>query len=83
MIVTIQTFIGSLGEGRTRDANFGLFTTSSSAGQLISPLMGGRLVDSLGYRATIGIGALVCIIPVFLALNLREGKRAQEQVEAL
>ncbi len=74
VIVAIQTFIGSLGEGRTRDANFGLFTTSSSAGQLIGPLMGGRLVDSLGYRATIGIGALVCIIPVFLALNLRERK---------
>ncbi|MGI6036549.1 MAG: MFS transporter [Limnochordia bacterium] len=76
VIVAIQTFIGSLGEGRARDANFGLFTTSSSAGQLIGPLIGGRLVDSLGYRAAIGISALLSIIPVLLALNLRETKAA-------
>jgi MFS family permease len=72
VIVAIQTFIGSIGEGRDRDAHFGLFTTASSAGQLFGPLIGGRLVDALGYRPTIVISALISVIPILMAVNLRE-----------
>jgi MFS family permease len=69
-IVSIQTFVASLGEGKARESNLGYLSTFTSAGQLIGPLIGGPLVDAYGFRFTLAAGACLAVVPPLIATLL-------------
>jgi len=67
LVVTAQSYVASLGTGRQREVNFGWYTTSISAGQLVGPLVAGILIDSTGFNGAFLVAGLVAIAPVILS----------------
>lgn len=67
LVVCTQTLVTSLGDPREREHHLGLFTTATSAGQLLGPLAGGALADVTGFRGTFMAGAVVALAGAALA----------------
>ncbi|HEY8393834.1 MAG TPA: MFS transporter [Thermaerobacter sp.] len=70
LVVCTQTLVTSLGDPREREHHLGLFTTATSAGQLLGPLGGGALADAIGFRGTFIAGAVVALAGVALARDV-------------
>jgi MFS family permease len=51
LLITLstQTYVGTLGKGRTAERNFGTFTLFASIGQIGGPLVGGFIVGHAGF----------------------------------
>lgn len=70
LVVCTQTLVTALGDPREREHHLGLFTTATSAGQLIGPLGGGLLADAAGVRGAFVTGAAVALAGTFLARSI-------------
>lgn len=80
MVIAAQSVVASLGRGRALERYFGWYTMCLSGGQLLGPLLAGRLIDTveMGWVfATIGtIPSLAVISGLFLAGDARIGHAA-------
>lgn len=69
--------IADLFPGRGRATALALFGLGASAGAIVTPLLGGMLVSSVGWRATfVTLGLIGAPIALLLALSVREPPRA-------
>lgn len=69
VVLSSQTFVGTLGKGRAAERNFGTFTVFASIGQIGGPLLGGLLIGVGGFRAAFAV-AVVLAIMCFLSATL-------------
>jgi len=80
-IIGAQALIATLGaEGRGREAAYGWWTTAMAAGQVVGPIVGGVLLDTLGVRsAFVGVAASFALA-VALMLAVRSRGRSEAYV---
>ena len=80
MVIAAQSVVATLGRGRTLERYFGWYTMCLSGGQLIGPLLAGRMIDTLSMNwvfATIGsIPAIGMVSACFFVGAARRGHRA-------
>jgi MFS family permease len=85
--ITAIPFAGVMGVGyaffldlipRKRTAEFvGISVLSISLAQIVGPLMGGMLIDELGYRSIFPIAALFMVVGLVLLQFIRPNREAQ------
>lgn len=77
MVIAAQSVVAGLGRGRTLERYFGWYTMCLSGGQLIGPLLAGRMIDTLSMGwvfATIGtLPALGLVSACYFIGNARRG----------
>ncbi|MCE9680917.1 MFS transporter [Halomonas alkalisoli] len=77
MVIAAQSVVAGLGRGRALERYFGWYTMCLSGGQLIGPLLAGRMIDTLSMGwvfATIGaIPAIGLVSSCFFVGNARHG----------
>lgn len=77
MVIAAQTVVAGLGRGRALERYFGWYTMCLSGGQLIGPLLAGRMIDTLSMNwvfATIGaIPAISLVSSCFFVGDARHG----------
>lgn len=80
MVIAAQSVVAGLGQGAALERYFGWYTMCLSGGQLIGPLLAGRMIDTLSMAwvfATIGvIPALGLASACFFVGNARRGHAA-------
>lgn len=77
-----MTFIADLYQGEQRDRMIGLYTAIGGAGSLVTLLVAGALVSSVGWRAPFGL-YLVGLVVFLVALpSIREAKRSDTVLAA-
>jgi MFS family permease len=82
-VVAAQALVASLGVGRERDRNFGVYGAFVSGGQLSGPLLAGVLVDLAGFRAAYVVATSVALVGVVAFAAVRaSGRRASERAGA-
>lgn len=77
MVIAAQSVVAGLGRGRTLERYFGWYTMCLSGGQLIGPLLAGRMIDTLSMGwvfATIGtLPALGLVSACYFIGNAQRG----------
>lgn len=70
-VVAAQAHVASFGQGKQRERNFGWYTTSISAGQLVGPLLAGMLVDLSSYSIAFGIASFISALGIMQAMFIK------------
>ena len=73
--VSIQSLVGSLGEGNERTRNYSLYALSASVTALTGPLIAGFGLEHLGGGATYLLLAALPLVTVLLLLSVRTPER--------
>ncbi|PMR73154.1 MFS transporter [Billgrantia endophytica] len=77
MVIAAQSVVAGLGRGRALERYFGWYTMCLSGGQLVGPLLAGRLIDTLGmgwvFAAIGAIPAISLISSCYFVGNARRG----------
>ena len=74
LIVGAQRHVSNLGRGRAAERNFGWYSTFQSGGQMVGPLLGGVLIDLLGYGSAFLSAGLLAGVALVLARFMRAGQ---------
>jgi len=70
-----QSHVGSLGEGRDLNSDFGWYGTAGALGQMAGPAIAGGLIDSVGHRLTWAVISLSMALIIFVfPVRLYSGK---------
>lgn len=64
MVIAAQSIVASLGRGRALERYFGWYTMCLSGGQLVGPLLAGRLIDSVAMGWVFGVIGAIPVISV-------------------
>jgi len=77
IIVSAQTYVGSLGRGKAGEGNFGWYSTFIAAGALAGPLLGGVTSDHFGFRVAYLLAGISALLAILLGgfLGPRQGTR--------
>lgn len=78
VIVAGQTYATSLGTGRQREHHLGWYTTMVSAGQLVGPIAGGLLADTVGYARSFLVASGLGLLPAVVGTQVRDLPRNPE-----
>lgn len=57
VVLSVQAYVGSLGQGRAAERNFGTYTIYASFAQIIGPLLGGALISLYSYSTAFLLAA--------------------------
>jgi MFS family permease len=77
--LSAQTFVGTLGKGRSAERNFSIFTISGSIGQIGGPLIGGVLIGAAGFGAVFATSVVLssaCLVAALILLPTTTSVRA-------
>jgi MFS family permease len=66
--VSIHNLIGAYGDGEARTRNFATFALGQSIGAFIGPALGGISIDTVGFRATHALLAVIALLPAVVLL---------------
>lgn len=70
-VIGAQSYVATLGSGRTREQYFGWYSTFISVGQLLGPLLAGVAVDLLGFEAAFALSGIAASLAVVQVVRLR------------
>ncbi|MEX2534543.1 MAG: MFS transporter [Trueperaceae bacterium] len=83
LAVAAQVFVATLDSGKSRETNFGWYTTFLSAGQLAGPLLAGVVADQVGYSAGFGLASVIAAAAALVSRFLVPGKQLQLVKESM
>lgn len=79
-VISAQSLVASQGKGRTLERHFSRYSMCQSGGQLIGPLVAGRMIDSLPMLWVFATISLIPIIGLVCACLLAGGGRQKNEI---
>lgn len=68
-VVTVQSLVGSIGEGHARTRNYSIFSLGVALTALFGPMTAGFSIDLIGHRNTYLLLALLPVLPILALLT--------------
>jgi MFS family permease len=70
IVLGAQSYVGSLGNGRAAERNFGTYTIYASIGQILGPLLGGIVISLIGFGGAFASAASLSTLCLAAAMIL-------------